>query len=537
MSTHERAGDASTEREPTVLRTATAEDALDALLRRNPDALVAAVNATGALTELPASVRLHGQRVFEGGSGMDLIAAEDRVLVLAALDRAVTEPVVAVDVHLLADPDNAARLSFFDVRAAHGVYVSVLEVADVEIAFRSARLRAGLRRRVAQVERDGFAVFTKVDDEMVALLGWTADELVGMRTLDLVHPDDLERAIEGWMAMRAGVDTGRARVRLRHADGHHLWLEVTNENQLGDPDDPRVVSQVVDISAEMAHLEALSDRERLLARLAEALPIGICHLRGDGEVLYANEPLLALLGPIESGDALVRSVADTDRLPVALALDEALMGRPGRLEVGVQSGPGELRCEITLRPMTADAGGVDGVIVCASDITEASKLRAELEHRASHDALSGCLNRTATIAALERCLRTSGQVAVAYIDLDHFKGINDELGHAAGDEVLRIAAARLRAAMRSHDVLGRMGGDEFVVVCPQGRSPLDAAAVQARLTEAIEGEVAFAKQRIALRASVGVTLSTPGDLDAEGLLNRADAAMYTVKRGIRSVLR
>src|SRR5688572_28572148 len=93
MSTHEQAGDAGTEREPTVLHTATAEDALDAVLRQYPDALVAAVSATGVLTELPASVRLHGQLVFEGGSGMDLIAAEDRVLVLAALDRVVTEPV------------------------------------------------------------------------------------------------------------------------------------------------------------------------------------------------------------------------------------------------------------------------------------------------------------------------------------------------------------------------------------------------------------------------------------------------------------
>lgn len=78
-----------------------------------------------------------------------------------------------------------------------------------------------------------------------------------------------------------------------------------------------------------------------------------------------------------------------------------------------------------------------------------------------------------------------------------------------------------------------MGGDEFVVICPQGRGPIDGGDVATRLTKAVDGDIVFARQRIALRASVGVALSTPGDLDAEELLNWADAAMYAVKRGVR----
>ena len=93
------------------------------------------------------------------------------------------------------------------------------------------------------------------------------------------------------MAMRAGEGTGRVRVRYRHANGHYVWLEVTNDNRLEDPEFGCVLSEMVDISDEMAQLEALRDRERLLARLAEALPIGICHLRPDREVVYSNEPL------------------------------------------------------------------------------------------------------------------------------------------------------------------------------------------------------------------------------------------------------
>ncbi len=519
---------------PRALHSADAPDALDALLRANPDALVAALGPTGMLAVFPTSVPLHGQRVLEGGSGMDLLVPEDQLVVLEAWARATVEQVVEVVVHLLADPDHIARLSFFDVRDAHGVHVSVLEAGDPDMAWRSARVRAGLRRRTGTATRDGLAVFTEVDDGMTELLGWSAADLIGRRTLELIHPDDANRAIEGWMGMRAGIDGGPSRVRLRHADGNHVWLEVTNDNRLDDPVFPHVVSQMVDISDEMSHLEALSDRERSLARLAESLPIGICHLRADGEVLYANEPIKSLLGPVDSGDALLRSVASTDRLPMALAIDRAVMGRAGRLEVGVEHGLIELRCEITLRPMAGDAGSVDGVIVCASDVTEASKLRAELEHRASHDALTGCLNRTATVAALERCLRAAGQVAVAYIDLDHFKTINDELGHAAGDEVLRVVAARLRTATRGQDQLGRIGGDEFVVICPQSRTPLDVDDVADRLTEAVSGSMVFANQRVTVRASVGVALSTPGDMDAEALLNRADAAMYAAKRGHRS---
>jgi diguanylate cyclase (GGDEF)-like protein len=184
--------------------------------------------------------------------------------------------------------------------------------------------------------------------------------------------------------------------------------------------------------------------------------------------------------------------------------------------------------------MTTAGGGVDGVIVCATDVTDRSRLRSELEHRASHDELSGCLNRAATVAALEHALRVSDGVAVVYIDLDHFKAVNDDLGHAAGDEMLRVAAARLRAAARANDRIGRIGGDEFVVICRRGDGPFEEAALVERFEQAISGDVVFAKQRASLRASVGAAIAAPGELDAEAILSRADAAMYAAKRRART---
>jgi len=292
----------------------------------------------------------------------------------------------------------------------------------------------------------------------------------------------------------------------------------------------------VDVTEEVAHLEQLRERERNLARLSEALPIGVCHLRAEGDIAYSNEPLVSLLGDLACSEDLVRSVAGADRERVTLAITQALRGRSADLEVGVFHGLEERRCDLTFRPLFTDGGELDGVIVCAADVTDKSRLRVELEHRASHDALTGCLNRAAALTALETALRTSSEVAVAYIDLDHFKAINDDLGHAAGDELLRVAAARLRNAIRSQDRIGRMGGDEFIVISPQGHGPFEAAGLAARLREVINADVTFARQRIPLRASVGVATSRPGELDAEAVLMRADAAMYDAKRRSRAAV-
>jgi diguanylate cyclase (GGDEF)-like protein/PAS domain S-box-containing protein len=435
-----------------------------------------------------------------------------------------------VQAHLLADLQRTVTLHLFDVREQHHVHVVVLEGGDADLVRRSAA-QATRPRRVAHVTRDATAVFLSVDEATTELLGWGAEALVGRRTVDIVHPDDIERAIEGWLALRVRGGMSRQRVRYLHADGHHVWLEVTNHSELDESPSGVVRSELVDISEEMAHLEALQDRERQLARLAEALPIGIAHLRSDGEALYANDPYRHLFGPAANRAALVLSVADSDRPRVVALLDHAFAGIQGEVEVEVLRGGQPRRCELTFRPLPAEEDeSDDGVIVCVSDVTDRSRLRAELEHQATHDALSGCLNRGATVMALEQALRASAQVAVAFIDLDGLKGTNDDLGHAAGDELLRTVAARLRAVIRGEDRLGRIGGDEFVVVCPAGAGTVDQDELTRRLADAVRGDLVFANRRVGYRASVGVAVSEPGDIDAEALLTRADAAMYRAKR-------
>jgi len=510
-----------------------AESELRAALRDAPDAIVAAFGPGGRLVPVPQSVPLSGQHEFGAPSGLELVVPEDQPAVIEAWTRAQTEALVCISARLLADPEHPATIRLFDVRAEHGVHVLVAECGDLDVVLRSGEIRASLRRRVARVKKDGLAVFLEVDEATTALLGWRADELVGRSTADFVHPDDRQRAIDNWLEMRSEAGARRVRLRMRHARGDHVWIEVVNDNHLDDPAVGCVLSEMVDISEEMSTLEALHDRERLLARLAEALPIGICQLRANREVAYANQPLLDLLGPVESVDTLLRAVNELDRPLVANAVDRAFDGIASTVEVALGRTL-ERRCEFTLRVMYGDDGRRDGVVVCTADVTDRSRLRDELEHRANHDPLTDCLNRTATEIAVDRLLRETPTVVVAFIDLDGFKNVNDQIGHAAGDELLRVAARRLRSVLRAGDVLGRFGGDEFVVVCRGHRDGSVAPdALAGRLRSAMNGDVVFGGQRIPMRASIGVVVSNEGELDMESLLQRADTAMYESKRASR----
>ncbi len=510
--------------------TTPAADALAELLAVRPDAVVAALGPEARLVPLPDGLPLRGHRHFARRSGLDLFFVDDVVGVLDAWARAQREPVAVVEARLQVQPEHAATVHLFDVREEHGVHVVVLELPDPDLVLDPGVGADARGLGVGRVTRDAMAVFVDVDETACAVLGWPRDDLVGRPTIELVHPGDIDRAVASWMRVREGNVTGRAQVRLRRPDGRFAWIEVRHEEGIGA--DGLIRSEVVDISEQMAALEAMHERERQLHHLAAALPVGICHVRPDGAVAYTNAPLVELLGDVSTVDDLVAAVERDDQPLVAFGVERALAGEPVELEVGVAEGEGKRRCELTMRAMP---DGAEGVIVCAADVTERSRLRAELEHRANHDALTGCLNRGAVVRSLGQLLASSTAVAVAFIDLDDFKAVNDGFGHAAGDELLRTAANRLRASIRADDVLGRIGGDEFVVLCPRGREQLAPEALAARLSDALRDEVVVRGRPVPMRVSIGVAVSETGEVDAEALLGRADDAMYAVKRRGRQV--
>lgn len=184
-------------------------------------------------------------------------------------------------------------------------------------------------------------------------------------------------------------------------------------------------------------------------------------------------------------------------------------------------------------PVVDGEGQVVRLIGYGLDITDRKRAELRLAHLALHDALTGLPNRTLFLDrlshALERARRTGGGVAVLFVDLDCFKGVNDALGHEAGDELLRQVAARLRSCLRSSDTLARLAGDEFTILLEELVSVGDARGTAERVLATFRKPFLIAGRSVSITASVGLAFSGPQQASAEDLLRRSDAAMYRAK--------
>ncbi len=166
-------------------------------------------------------------------------------------------------------------------------------------------------------------------------------------------------------------------------------------------------------------------------------------------------------------------------------------------------------------------------------IHEREALQSELAHQAAHDPLTNLPNRAAALrqieGALARAARSDHMVGLLFVDLDGFKSVNDTFGHAAGDEVLRTVAGRMRGAVRAGDVVCRLGGDEFVIVVEDAGSEVAVITTAHHVVAAVSHPVPFADVEVPIGASIGVGISPDGTSDADTLLGEADAAVYRAK--------
>jgi len=173
------------------------------------------------------------------------------------------------------------------------------------------------------------------------------------------------------------------------------------------------------------------------------------------------------------------------------------------------------------------------ILAMAEDVTARVETLEQLQQAAVHDALTGLPNRNSLALRLEhairRVTRTGERLALLFIDLDRFKKVNDTLGHAAGDEVLRQSAARIRACVRDGDSLARLGGDEFVVLLENDVSPDVPGIIGERIRKAFESPFDWHGTDVRCGASIGVSLYPDHAGDPATLLASADEAMYRVK--------
>jgi diguanylate cyclase (GGDEF)-like protein/PAS domain S-box-containing protein len=193
---------------------------------------------------------------------------------------------------------------------------------------------------------------------------------------------------------------------------------------------------------------------------------------------------------------------------------------------------------MVFRPRRDDAGAIVGVIGLVRDVTERKAVEQQIEYQAYHDALTGLANRRLfqehLALALALAQRRMKRVGVLFLDLDHFKVVNDSLGHSVGDALLRQIAQRLRGAVREGDTVARVGGDEFTIVLQELADPHDAAAVAEKVLSTVAAPIQVNGHQLYVTTSIGISVSPEDGDDAESLLRSADAAMYRAKAAGRN---
>ncbi|HEY0974199.1 MAG TPA: diguanylate cyclase [Solimonas sp.] len=192
-------------------------------------------------------------------------------------------------------------------------------------------------------------------------------------------------------------------------------------------------------------------------------------------------------------------------------------------------------------PDVADDGTVRGFYAMKFDITEQKQTERKLEELTRRDALSGLANRREfneqLPRALDRARRSEAGVALLFIDIDHFKSINDRHGHAMGDAVIREVAARLQRCVRTNDIVARFAGDEFIILLESLRNCMEAQFVARKVVAAVAKEIILGEAALTPSASVGIAYVEGGDMQPADLLASADAALYQAKSAGRSTWR
>lgn len=521
------------------------EGALVDLLDRHPNALVAAVAwpGPGVFVPLPDSLDFVRRRVSsEPDPELDIAIDADRVAALRIWTQARLQRIAVGRVRIRRFPEQPGYLHILDLTARHGVTVLVFVLGASDPGPQPRVLPVPRAARFARVSKDEGGTIRWFDPEFAQMLGRAQDEIVGHRIVEFVHPEDREAGIKNWMSMLDEPrSTRRHRVRYLRRDGSSMWVEVTNHNRL-DGDDGDVLSEVLDVSEEMAAHEALLAREQLLAQLTDAVPVGLFHVDREGRVRFANRRLEEVSGVEQAAtlDEQLAAVIGEDRRRLDEAIAAVLSGSEADLEISISNRAAAVRfCALSLRPMHDDAGAITGLTGCLTDVTEMVRSRHDLEKRAASDPLTGSLNRSATLAVLADRLESpvGGSVrgtAVIFMDLDGFKPINDRYGHAIGDELLVTLAARIASSLRSDDVVGRFGGDEFLIVCSEVPGPEEALEIARALNAEVRRPFTVGSvDDLHLRASFGVVWTASRTVAVDRLVRAADEAMYVSKRSRR----
>ncbi|MBK8895785.1 MAG: EAL domain-containing protein [Candidatus Competibacteraceae bacterium] len=379
-----------------------------------------------------------------------------------------------------------------------------------------------------------------VNDRWCQMTGLTAEQAAGVPWTQAVHPDEREQVLKTWrQAVREGSEFAVDH-RFRSLSGRTTWLD-TRAVPLRDR--AGRVTHYLGANTDIADLkrteETLRASEARFRSYFELPLVGIALIGPDKRWWEVNDRLCDLLGYQRSQllrlswaeltypDDLATDLAQFDRMMNrridGYSLEKRFLRQDGAL----------LHASVSTRCVRRPNGVVDYFVAVIQDITERKQAEEHIQHLAHFDVLTGLPNRALLGDRLEqavlRALRDRVQVGVLLVDLDHFKRINDTLGHTVGDQLLREVAKRLQDCVRQGDTISRQGGDEFAIVLPDLEENDGAARMAERILGVVSEPYQIEDHELHINCSVGISLCPRDGRSAENLLKNADSALYRAK--------
>jgi diguanylate cyclase (GGDEF)-like protein/PAS domain S-box-containing protein len=378
-------------------------------------------------------------------------------------------------------------------------------------------------------------------DALAAWFGLTPETIRG-RTLRELHGEEGYREFEPWLRRALAGESVQYERSARHVDGRTIWISVSLSPHR---DESGQVAGFFSTSLEVNELKRTHDAlGRALEEIAshmENTPLGVVEFDAQLRIKRWSPQAGDIFGwrfedvrgkvPTDFG------LVHPDSLDMVRSLTAELASgrvRRNRMLVRNQTKDGRaIWCEWYSSVFVDEQGRFSSILSLAQDVTARVDAEEQLQQAAVHDALTGLPNRNSLAARLEHAIlrvnRSGDRLALLFIDLDRFKKVNDTLGHAAGDEVLRQAAARIRASVREVDTVARLGGDEFVVLLESDVRPDTPGIIGERIRAGFSTPFEYRGAEVRCGASVGVSLYPDHARDPAALLESADEAMYRVK--------
>ncbi len=363
----------------------------------------------------------------------------------------------------------------------------------------------------------------------------------------LVHPDDWQSVNSALQAVLSGENEFySAEHRVIHKQGHAVWVHATGK--VLERDNQNQPIRAVGINQNISLRKESEFRDHLLISALETVQHGVVITDINAHIEWSNQAFETLSGYSRAEaigmrpNELVKS-GKQDQAFYQNLWQTILAGKTWRGEIVNRRKNGELYDEeLAITPVKDQQGCIRHFVGIKQDVSARKRMQAELWELATTDGLTGFLNRRHFMARLDdelsRALRNDNhQVAVLMLDLDHFKRVNDNYGHRAGDAVLQHFADIIRADLRKIDVVGRIGGEEFAIFLPD-TDTYQALAFAERLRQKLAGTpLAVDERSINVTVSIGIALMNHETSTSDTVLTQADKALYLAKESGRNRVR